>query len=132
MIDVFKLMKIIEMGKDGTLLILSRGKVCLSKECIVQFYTTGSKLMKNVFLEQFTYMMYLVHDYTYSEYHLYLHYCYKLTNALLLLAISVYSTYALKHFCMILRAEQEGVDSCKLTIVCTVLCNISVSSVASN
>lgn len=104
-------MKIIEIGKDGILWILNRGKVCLCKEYIVQFYTTGSKLMKTVFLRQFTCMIYLVHEYTYSEYHLCLSDCYTLTNTLLFSAIPIYPFEVLKHFCLILRGEQERVDS---------------------
>lgn len=104
-------MKIIEIGKDGILCILNRGKVCLCKEYIVQFYNTGSKLMKTVFLKQFTCTIYLVHEFIYSEYHLCLCDCYTLTNTLLLLAISVYPSEVLKHFGMILRGEQERVDS---------------------
>lgn len=90
-------MKIIEIGKDGIFWI--------------QFSNTGSKLMKTVLLKQFTCMIYLVHEYIYSEYHLCLCDCYTLTNTLLLLAISVYPSEVLKHFGMNLRREQERVDS---------------------
>lgn len=45
------------------------------------------------------------------EYHLCLCDCYTLTNTLLLSAIPVYPSEAFKHFGVILRGEQERVDS---------------------
>lgn len=105
MTDIFTIMKIIETGKDGRHLILNRGKVQSLKRLYSTVLHYREQTNKNIYIsKQFTCMMYLVHEYIYSEYHLYFCYCYTLTSTLLFWAIPVYST----NFQTFLHVSENG------------------------